>query len=278
MSSSSSSYSSTSTTKGSSTTQNQSTGISQSTTQKVLDEKLRDEILAGLLGYMTDEEIDVYAENMLRPTLDAELEAAQHKYDTARLGREQEIEGLAAALARGIAEQERIHAKNAAGVQTAALARGMGRSSYTLQALANEAKEHARIVGEMTEESDRKRGEQITLAGDQNAKTQARLNADYAKALAAKVQELQEKRRNDYNSHYLSAVSGSMGSATSGTSSSTGKSETASSSTTQTKGTTSSSSSSSSSSGSSSKSSSSQKNEDIVDAVSGAAPKPYYYY
>ena len=53
MSSSSTSYSSTSTTKGSSTTQSQSTGVSQSTSQKVIDEKLRDEILAGLLGYMT---------------------------------------------------------------------------------------------------------------------------------------------------------------------------------------------------------------------------------
>ena len=275
MSSSSTSYSSTSTTKGSSTTQSQSTGVSQSTSQKVIDEKLRDEILAGLLGYMTDAEIDAYAESLLKPTLDAELEASQQKYDTARLGREQEIEGLASALARGIAEQERIHAKNAAGVQTAALARGMGRSSYTLQALANEAKEHARIVGEMTEESGRRRGdlqEQITLAGEQNAKTQGRLNVDYAKALAAKVQELREKRRNEYNSHYLSAVSGSMGSVTSGTSSSTGKSETASTSTTQTKGSTS-----TSSSGSSSSRSSSKKNtDDIVDAVSSAAPKPYY--
>ena len=274
MSSSSTSYSSTSTTKGSSITQSQSTGVSQSTSQKVIDEKLRDEILAGLLGYMTDAEIDAYAESLLKPTLDAELEASQQKYDTARLGREQEIEGLASALARGIAEQERIHAKNAAGVQTAALARGMGRSSYTLQALANEAKEHARIVGEMTEESGRRRGdlqEQITLAGEQNAKTQGRLNVDYAKALAAKVQELREKRRSEYNSHYLSAVSGSMGSVTNGTSSSSGKSETASASTTQTKGSTS-----TSSSGSSSRSSSKKNTDDIVDAVSSAAPKPYY--
>ena len=272
MASSSTSYSSTSTTTGSSKTQSQSTGKSQSTTQKVIDEKLRDQILAGLLGYMTDAEIDAYAENMLKPTLDAELEAAQQKYDTARLGREQEIEGLAAALARGIAEQERIHAKNAAGVQTAALARGMGRSSYTLQALANEAKEHARIVGEMTEESDRKRGdlqEQITQAGEQNARTQGRLNVDYAKALAAKVQELRDQRRRDYNSNYLTAVSGSMGSVTSGESSTNGTSETASSSTTKTKGSSSSSSSSSSGSSKSTK----KTSDDEVDAVSSAAPK-----
>ena len=194
--------------------------------------------------------------------------------EATQLAKQQEIENLAASLTRAIAEQEGAYKKSLANVETAALARGMGRSSYTLQALANEAKEHARIVGEMTEESGRRRGdlqEQITLAGEQNAKTQGRLNVDYAKALAAKVQELREKRRSEYNSHYLSAVSGSMGSVSSGTSSSSGKSETASASTTQTKGSTS-----TSSSGSSSRSGSKKDTDDIVDAVSSAAPKPYY--
>ena len=139
----STSYSSTTNTTGHSQTQSQSQSKSQSTTQKMIDEKLRDQILAGLMGYMTDEEIGRYAENLLRQELDARLEAAQQTYDTAKLGREQEMEGLAAALTRSIADQERIYAKNAAGVQTAALARGMGRSSYTLQALANEGREHA---------------------------------------------------------------------------------------------------------------------------------------
>lgn len=268
---SSTSYSSTTNTTGHSQTQSQSQSKSQSTTNKVLDERLRDQILAGLMGYMTDEEIDAYAENLLRPTLDAEIEAAQQKYDTARLGREQEIEGLAADLARSIADQERIYAKNAAGVQTAALARGMGRSSYALQTLANEGREHARLVGKMTAESGRKAEglrAQITLAGEQNAKTQGRLNADYAKTLAAKVQELRQQRQRDYNSDYLTAVSGSMGSRTSGQSSTSGSSETNSTSRSKTKGSSTTVTVSGGGSGGSRK-----KSDDQVDAISGAAPK-----
>lgn len=268
---SSTSYSSTTNTTGHSKTQSQSQSASQSKTQKVIDEKLRDQILAGLMGYMTDEEIGIYAENLLRPQLDAQMEAAQQKYDTAKLGREQEMEGLAAELARSIAEQERIYAKNAAGVQTAALARGMGRSSYMLQALANEGREHARRVGEMTEESSRKREdlmEQITLADEQRAQTEGRLNADYARELAAKIQELRQQQRRDYNSNYLTAVSGSMGSQTSGQSSTNGTSETNSTSKSKTHGT------SVTVSGSSGGAKKKKKeSNDQVDAISGAAPR-----
>lgn len=266
-------YSSTTNTTGHSQTQSQSQSRSQSTTQKVLDEKLRDQILAGLMGYMTDEEIQTYAENLLRPTLEAELEASQQKYDTARQGREQEIESLSAALARSLADQERIHARSMAGVQTAALGRGMGRSSYLLQSLANSDRDHARLTGEMTEESERKQEdlrEQITLAAEQNAKTQGRLNADYAKTLAAKVQELRQQQRRDYNTDYLAAVSGSMGSQTTGQSSTSGSSETNSTSKSKTSG------SSTTVTGSSGGSGTRRKSKDLsdqVDAVSRAAPK-----
>lgn len=267
----STSYSSTTNTTGHSQTQSQSQSKSQSTTQKMIDEKLRDQILAGLMGYMTDEEIGRYAENLLRPELDARLEAAQQTYDTAKLGREQEMEGLAAALTRSIADQERIYAKNAAGVQTAALARGMGRSSYTLQALANEGREHARLIGEMTAESERKRedlAEQISLADAQRAKTQGRLKADYAKELAAKIQELRQQQRRDYNSDYLTAVSGSMGSQTSGQSSTSGSSETDSTSKSKTHGSSTTVSGSTGGSGKKKK-----ESNDQVDAISGAAPR-----
>lgn len=200
---------------------------SQSTTQKVLDEKLRDQILSGLMGYMTDEEIDAYAENLLRPQRNAQLEAAQQQYETARLQGEQEIEDLAAQLSRSIDEQRRSYARSAADVQTAALARGMGRSSYMLDTLANEGDRMARAVRELTQENERS-SEQIRArmaqAAQQNAQTIGRVNTDYAAQLAAKVQELRESQRRAYNQNYLTVVSGSMGSSTSGQSTTKGTS------------------------------------------------------
>ena len=86
------SYQSTSNSKSHSESTSRSESQSQSSTSKVLDEALRDRILSGLMGYMTDEEIDAYAEDLLAPQRDAELEAAQQKADTARLAGEQEIE------------------------------------------------------------------------------------------------------------------------------------------------------------------------------------------
>ena len=53
--------------------------------------------------------------------------------------------------------------------------------------------------------------QQITLAAQQNAQTQGRLNTDYATQLAAKIQELRESQRNAYNQNYMTAVSESLG-------------------------------------------------------------------
>lgn len=199
----------------------------RSETKKVLDEKLRDQILSGLMGYMTDEEIDAYARNLLEPQRNAQMEAAQQTYETAKQTGEQELEDLSQELARSIGEQRRSYARSAADVQTAALARGMGRSSYTLDVLANEGDRMARAVGELTQENERKSEQirsQMALAAKQNAQTQGRLNADYAAQLAAKVQELGQSQRKEYNQNYLAAVSGSMGSSTSGHSSTQGTS------------------------------------------------------
>lgn len=267
------SYESTTTSKHHTDSKSESKSQSQSATKKVLDEKLRDEILSGLMGYMTDEEIDAYAENLLRPQKDAQLEAAQQKYETERLLGEQEIENLAAELTRSIDEQKRSYAQSAADVQTAALARGMGRSSYTLDTLANEGDRMARAVRELTQENERKNQQiraQMAQAAQHNAQTAGRLNADYAAQLAAKVQELRESQRKEYNQNYLTAVSGSMGSSTSAqsstqgtsTSDTTGVSHTQGSSSTVTK---------SYSTGGSGKKSSTK-----VDAISGAAQSTKY--
>ena len=72
----------TSTTVSSSTSKTNS----QSTTKNVLDTALRDVILSGLRGYMTDEEIGAFAENLLRPTLNAGREASQQNYEASKLG------------------------------------------------------------------------------------------------------------------------------------------------------------------------------------------------
>ena len=54
--------------------QSQSRSDSTSTTKKLLDNDLMNQILSGLMGNMTDEEINQFAENLLRPQLNAALE------------------------------------------------------------------------------------------------------------------------------------------------------------------------------------------------------------
>ncbi len=265
-------YESTTNSRYHSESQSKSQSQSQSATKKVLDERLRDQILSGLMGYLSDEEISAYAENLLAPQLNAQKEAAQQQYETARLSGEQEVQDLAAELARSIEDQQRSYRQSAADVQTAALSRGMGRSSYTLETLANTGERLSRAVERLTRENERKTAqarEKVAQAAQQNAQTQSRLQVDYAKNLAAKVQELKESQRREYNQNYLTAVSGSMGTSTSGTSSTqgsstsdtTGKSHTQGSSTTVTK---------SYSTGGGKKSSTK------VDAISSAAPSIKY--
>lgn len=269
-----STYGSTTRSQYHSESKSESQSQSQSETKKVLDEKLRDEILSGLMGYMTDAEIDAYAENLLRPQRDAQLEAAQQQYETARLQGEQEIENLAAELSRNVEEQRRSYARSAADVQTAALARGMGRSSYTLDTLANEGDRMARAVRELTQENERKNAQirkQMAQAQQHNAETAGRLNTDYAAQLAAKVQELKESQRKEYNQTYLTAISGSMGSSTSGQSSTTGSSMSDTTGISQTEGSSKTVTKSYSASSGSSKKSTTQ-----VDAISGAAQSTKY--
>lgn len=204
-----------STTTGSQTQNQTSTG--KSTQSRYLDENLLGQILDGVLGPMTNEEIQAFAENLLRPQLNAGLESAQQQFDTSKLSKEQEIERLGETLARSIAEQNAAYRQNMADVETAALNRGMGRSSYTLQTLANQGSALARAVEQLTRENESAVGrlqEQITQAAQQNAQTQGRLKEDYASSLAAKVQELRESQRRDYNDRYMSAVSSALGNVT----------------------------------------------------------------
>lgn len=199
--------------KSQSQSQTQGQSQSQSLTQNVLDNNLLNQILSGLMGPMTDEQISAFAENLLKPQLNAGLEAAQQQYDTTRLAKEQEIENLATALNQAIGQQNAAYRQGMANVETAALARGMGRSSYTMQTLANQGNALAEAVRQLTDENTRQTQQiqsQITQAAQQNAQTQGRLNTDYAANLAAKVQELQQTQRDRYNSDYMTALSLAM--------------------------------------------------------------------
>lgn len=209
--------------------QSQSRSDSQSTTKKLLDSDLMNQILGGLVRNMTDEEINQFAENLLRPQLNAALEESRQNYETTKLSKEQELENLAASLTRAIDEQNTAYRKSAANVETAALSRGMGRSSYTLQTLANQGDALAKAVQQLTDESTRQSGQiqqQITQAAQQNSQTQGRLNTDFASQLAAKVQELKENKRKEWNSNYLTAISAAMGQQTTGSQQTSGTTDT----------------------------------------------------
>lgn len=209
--------------------ESQSKSESLSTTKKLLDSDLMNQILGGLMKNMTDEELTQFADNLLRPQLNAALEESRQNYETTKLSKEQELENLAASLTRAIDEQNTAYRKSAANVETAALSRGMGRSSYTLQTLANQGDALAKAVQQLTDESTRQSGQiqkQITQAAQQNSQTQGRLNTDFASQLAAKVQELKENQRKEWNSNYLTAVSAAMGQQTAGTQQTSGTSDT----------------------------------------------------
>lgn len=228
-----------STTRKKSSTQGASS--STSVTRNVLDTALRDELLAGLAGMMTDEQLEAYARSLLDPKLSADREGAQQTYEAARLAGEQEMDDLAAALQQAIAAQRGAYRQSMADVETAALARGMGRSSYTLQTLANQGEALAQAVRDLTEESGRKQAQvrdRVAQAAQQNARTQARLDSDYAANLAAKLQELRNDQRREYNQHYMTATSAALGrqTDTAGTSSqqTTGQQTTSSTGTTKT--------------------------------------------
>ena len=209
--------------------ESQSKSESLSTTKKLLDSDLMNQILGGLMKNMTDEEINQFAENLLRPQLNAALEESRQNYETTKLSKEQELENLAASLTRAIDEQNTAYRKSAANVETAALSRGMGRSSYTLQTLANQGDALAKAVQQLTDENTRQSGQiqqQITQAAQQNSQTQGRLNTDFASQLAAKVQELKENQRKEWNSNYLTAISAAMGQQTTGSQQTSGTTDT----------------------------------------------------
>lgn len=190
-----------------------------SETGRTLDTALAGEILGGLQGMMTDEQIMQFAENLMRPQLNAQMENSRQAAEATELAKRQEIENLAAELARSVAGQQGAYRKSMSDIERAALSRGMGRSSYTLSLLAGQGNALAEAVRQLTEESNRKQEQaqaQITQAKLNDAQTQGRLQADYAANLAAKAQELREQQRQEYNRNYMTAISSALGERTLG--------------------------------------------------------------
>lgn len=183
--------------------------------KNVLDEALRDTILNGLAGPMSDAEIQKFAEALLTPQKNAALEASQQGYDATKLGYDQEMENLAVQLADAIGKQQMQYNQNLAGLETSALARGMGRSSYLLNTEAALGQALSETIKNLSNENTRQTAQiqnKLTLAGQQNAQTQGRINTDYATQLAAKIQELKQSQRQEYNQNYMSATSSALGS------------------------------------------------------------------
>jgi hypothetical protein len=183
--------------------------------KNVLDEALRDTILNGLAGPMSDAEIQKFAEALLTPQKNAALEASQQSYEASKLGYAQAMENLAVQLADAIGKQQMQYTQNLAGLETSALARGMGRSSYLLNTEAALGQALSETIKNLSNENTRQTAQiqnKLTLAGQQNAQTQGRINTDYATQLAAKIQELKQSQRQEYNQNYMSATSSALGS------------------------------------------------------------------
>lgn len=190
------------------------------TINKMLNQDLLNQILAGLPPMMTDEQIRAYAENLLTPQLNAQMEEAQNNYEATRLAKEQEIEDLARGLAEGMNAQNAAYRQSVANVENAALSRGMGRSSYTMQTLANQGDALSKALSNLMDENARQTSQiraQITQAEQQRARTQGRLQSDYATNLAAKMEEMRMQQEQQRIQNYMNALSHSIGQQTNGT-------------------------------------------------------------
>lgn len=240
---------------------------SSSVSRNVLDEALLERILAGLSARMTQEELEAYARAQLEPQKNAEIEAAQAAHEMLRMDREQEIARLAQSLRDGVAAQQGAYRQSVSDLQRAALARGMGRSSYTLDAMAAQGRALSNAVAALTQQSEQKREDlqrQIDLSAEQTARTQGRLEADFAGSMAAAIEKLRGEQERAYTQNYLTAVSAAMGRETTGQSTTTGQSASSSTTTSSSPG--------GSGSGKKKQQEKTAYEPPDVDVVSGAAP------
>ena len=226
---------SSSTTQGTSGSQSQGQSSSQQSTQKVVNQELLSQLLAGLadMGYTprSEEELRQAAENRYNPLYNAEVEAAKQKQQQTDLALSQQLDDLLSGITRQKDTQNATFDKARAGIETGALARGMGRSSYTMSTLSNNDIARAKALNQIDEDANRQTGQlgtQRTQLSQQLAETLGRLSTDKETNISNYLQELydQEYQRQmaanqAKNQNYLTAVDLSMGSQTNGQTKST---------------------------------------------------------
>ena len=226
---------SSSTTQGTSGSQSQGQSSSQQTTQKVIDQQLLAQLLQGLadMGYTprSEEALRQAAENRYNPLYNAEVEAAKQKQQQTDLALSQQLSELLSGISRQKETQNGAYDKARANIETGALSRGMGRSSYTTSTLSNNDIARAKALSQIDEDANRQTGQigaQRTQLTQQLAETLGRLSTDKETNISNYLQDLydQEFQRAQAanaakNQNYLTAVDLAMGTKTNGLTNST---------------------------------------------------------
>lgn len=203
---------------------------SQSITQAVINSELLAQILAGLkdAGYTqkTTDELMKIAEDYYLPQYNAEIEAEKQAQAVKDMSYTQQLENLQSAYGKNIDVQNAAYDKSRAALETGALARGMGRSSYTMDTLAGNDQARSAALAQLADDylqNVRQVTDEQALSSAQSAETIGRLNADKAKNITNKLRELADAEYQKYitgvnqqNANYLAAVQAAMGQMTTG--------------------------------------------------------------
>lgn len=203
---------------------------SQSITQAVINSELLAQILEGLqdAGYTqkTTDELMKIAEDYYLPQYNAEIEAEKQAQAVKDMSYTQQLENLQSAYGKNIDVQNAAYDKSRAALETGALARGMGRSSYTMATLAGNDQARSAALAQLADDylqNVRQVTDEQALSSAQSAETIGRLNADKAKNITNKLRELADAEYQKYitgvnqqNANYLAAVQAAMGQMTTG--------------------------------------------------------------
>lgn len=226
--------------KSQSTSQSTESQKSQSTTQAILNSELLGQILAGLqdAGYTqkTTDELMQIAQNYYLPQYNAEIEAARQAQAAKDLSYTQQLENLASTYGKSVDTQNAAYDQSRAALETGALARGMGRSSYVLSTLNNNDQARSAALAQLADDYSqnvRQVTDQQTQSAAQSAETIGRLEADKATNISNRLTELADAEYQKYvtglnqqNSNYLAAVQAAMGQQTTGVSTGTSSTNT----------------------------------------------------
>lgn len=219
-----------------STSQSRQEQLSSQITQNVLNSELLSQILGGLqdAGYTqkTTDELMKIAQDYYLPAYNAEVEAARQAQATKDLTYAQQLESLAGAYGKNVDAQNAAFDQSRASLETGAMARGMGRSSYTMATLNQNDQARSAALAQLADDYNRdvrQVSDQRTQAAAQSAETLARLESDKATNISNQLVQLADTEYQRYvaglnqqNANYLAAVQAAMGQQTTGQQTSTG--------------------------------------------------------